>query len=202
MPLVRLLRFFCLTAFILFAYQASAAAPEVAPKPTIVEWQEKKFELQLFSALGGPIGLTNDAPYDESTPKLTWILGTRAGLPRWTDLQLELNMVIPHGFGVNIVWNVFHSKYFRLHLLDPGVFANVWSPASTQNFPREVDMTMGAGLDLRIWETITITTGVRWFFPNPFDYMGKYGHFIIPVYREALQGGQIWFGLSWRFGSL
>lgn len=165
------------------------------------EWREHKFELKLLTSLGGPLGLIGNAPFDESTPKFTLFTGVRAGMLRWSFLQLELNMVVPHGFGANLIWNVVHTRRFRLHLMDPGLFANIFSPVSAQNFERKYDLTLGAGFDLQLWNQVSLTGIWRVFLPSPFKYVPSHGHFMLPVYREAYQGGQIWLGATWRFWS-
>ncbi len=160
-----------------------------------------KLTLRAAASLGGPVGLIgDDSPYwKPTTAPFTLRLAGQLSAPAYTPLTLEINAVIPCGFGVNLLFDVFRSDRLRVHLLDLGVFWNAFKPVSVQRLHRQFDLTAGLGVDVRVWRTLSVSADWRVFLPNPMTTLPDYADFALPMYREALKGGQLWIGAAYAW---
>lgn len=151
------------------------------------------FAVTPFSAAGG--GFTGSG---------TLLVGVRARLLRHTPVGIELGTITGYpvivGFNASGLLYLVSVKSFRMHLnLGVAVLA---SPFTSPEVPRRTELTLGTGVELDLpfrKIPLTATLDYRAFLPDPAKvplYFGDYG---AAIYREAFKGGQIWFGLGWRF---
>ncbi|MFA6604348.1 MAG: hypothetical protein WCT10_05990 [Patescibacteria group bacterium] len=157
----------------------------------------KLLDLDLSVGLGGPAGLIGASyPSDISTEPFTLVLAGRAGLPDYTPLKLELNAVIPNGFGANLRLDAVRVGRVIVHFPDLGIFWNVFRPMTAPRIQRPLDLTLGGGVDIRVWKDLSAGAEYRWFLPNPITVLPDYNSFAYPAYSEAARGGQLWLNVS------
>lgn len=156
---------------------------------------ERKFETQTVWGFGFAPGVGAMGRDCTTLPISIWML-QRFRLPRYTNFGLEVGMVAPGGFSVTLLTDVTRFGRFRIHLVDPGIVVNLTEPGTVNRVHRTWDLTLGAGIDIRLDDLLTLTVNWRMFFPDPFSVIGRYGDFARPVYTEAAKGGQLWFGLA------
>jgi len=157
-------------------------------------------EVEAAAGLGGPIALIGASyPGGVSTKPFTGFVAGRIGFPDYSLLRLEVSGVIPSGVGVNLLLDVLQIQRIRLHLLDPGLFWNIGSPVSAARIPRKMDITIGAGCDVKVWGNWSAGLNWRWFIPNPLTVIPDYDGFSYPAYREAFRGGQLWLSASYTW---
>ncbi|KPJ85736.1 hypothetical protein AMJ57_01970 [Parcubacteria bacterium SG8_24] len=161
---------------------------------------EGKLEVEAIAGLGGPLILAfTDLEVDHSTGPFMLYLAGRVRSPQYTPLGLELNAVIPHGFGLNLIIDVLKIGPVRVHLIDPGIFWNAFSPVSCSRVSRSLDLTLGAGVDVRIKDAWSVGLDWRLFLPDPNHVIPVYADFARPIYDEALKGGQLWLRASYTW---
>lgn len=176
----------------LSAWLASLRAfAEFAPK-----YQDgEKYELQTIWGLGVAPGVAAMGS-DCTTAPLAVGIAQTVRFPRYSQFGLELNFVAPGGLGANLLIDVVKFWRLRVHLIDPGIVWNLTGPASVTRVKRDFDLTLGAGVDIRLNRELAVTVNWRMYFPDPFSVISRYGDFARPVYAEAAKGGQLWFGLA------
>lgn len=180
-----------------FASETSAAPPEAHP---FALPDAPAHELRLGLGAGGPAGfIVAGNPEEATTSFFTGYAYARFRLPKMTPVALELNAVVPCGFGVNLLTDVIHLGRFRAHFFDIGIFWNAFDPVSVRRVRRSWDLTLGTGAEVRITERWAATFDWRVFLPNPYDVITGYGDFSRLVYAEALKGGQTWLGASYSW---
>ena len=124
----------------------------------------------------------------------------RFRLPKISPRVLELYAVAPNGFGLNIKNDDFHIGNVRFHLLDVGLFYNMWKPVSVQRVERKLDLTLGAGIEYEFGDKWVATLDWRMFLPaNLFAVLTDYGDFARLIGLEAVQGGHTWVGILYCF---
>ncbi len=160
----------------------------------------KSLELKTSASIGGPVGLPfYDGPFDQTTRLFTMKLDARLRMPKTLSLGLEFNAVIPSGFGINFLFDVVKTDKFRFHIFDPGVFWNTFQPVSVGRINRSMDLTLGLGAEYTLNHRFSITLDWRTFVPSPINTLLTYGDFARPMFEEALKGGQLWYGFSYRW---
>jgi hypothetical protein len=147
-------------------------------------------------ALGGC--LPGGAGLDHAMP-MTGLVAQRFGLPRLLSWSLEASVIIPSGFGANLIVDVVHRPSFRWHLLDPGIHFNVVSPVTARHIDRAWDVTFGTGFDWRFAEHLWFSAVYRMFLPEPPRTIRRYGNLIIETVNLMPQEGQLWLGISYSF---
>lgn len=156
------------------------------------------FETDTVISLGGPVGLlflnTQQKP---STQPFVGYFAQRVRFPRYSMFGLEANLVLPSGVGSSLLLEVIQTESFRLHLT-PGVHWNVGEPVSSSRFKRSWDLTLGLGAEIAIKDGLAMTVDYRVFMPDPFLMSQKLGYFARPVVDEALKGGMLCLGLSFK----
>lgn len=158
------------------------------------------FDLSVGGGVGGPVILISGDPLlPPTTAMLTGIAYARLQAPKYTPCGLEASFLPGYGAGVNLTFTMLHIGRFYWHAVDPGLFWDIWHPVSVAVVPRTWDLTLGTGLDFRVWRRLSLTADWRVFLPSPFQVITSYGDFSRLIYREAFQGGQAWFGASWSF---
>jgi len=158
------------------------------------------FQIRALGGIGGPVGLIGyDGYWRPSTAPLTLRLAGQLRLKEYTPLVLEISAVIPYGLGVNILTDIIQTDRVRVHLFDLGFFWNAYMPVSVQRIKRSVDITLGAGVDVRIKDSWSVSLDYRLFLPDPISTLPAYADFALPIYAEALRGGQLWLsaGYCW-----
>ncbi len=169
--------------------QPAAARADVGP-----------FQLRALGGVGGPVGLIGyDGYWKPSTAPFTERLAVQLRLRQYTPLVLEVSAVIPYGLGLNVLTDVVQTDRVRVHLFDLGVFWNAYMPVSVQRIRRDFDITLGAGVDIRLKDAWSLSLDYRLFLPNPITTLPVYADFAMPIYGEALRGGQLWLsaGYCW-----
>lgn len=109
---------------------------------------------------------------------------------------LEVGFIMPYGFGTNLLIYVYRDNRIALHIFDPGIFWSVGPEISAPYLPRAFDITVGAGIEIRINEFLSIIADWRVFFPDPFRVVPDYADFGIRAYLDAVKGGELWVGVS------
>lgn len=176
--------------FLLAGLVAMPARAADTPPPRV-------FETQSVFGAGGPVALPFfHLKQEPTTLKGTIWIAQRFRSPRFTPLAIELNAVLPSGFGANLLVDVFRTEGFRLHVGDIGVHWNAFHPVSCGVVPRPWDFTYGAGADVRVGTATWVTANWRTFMPDPPLMTKKYGDFALPYTDEAMKGGQLWIGFS------
>ncbi|MEA3272563.1 MAG: hypothetical protein U9P90_02745 [Patescibacteria group bacterium] len=117
-------------------------------------------------------------------------------LPR-VPFALELNAVLPFGVGANLLIYAYRDDIVRVHLIDPGIFYSWFSDISAEWMSRELDITMGAGIEVRVHPRLFVTLDWRVFLPNPAEVAPKYAEWGLLSYEEAAWGGELWIGASY-----
>jgi len=172
---------------------AGTCRADTGPKPDV---NSKDFETQTILSGGGGIGLIGQSfPQGGTTMPISVRLAQRLRFPRHTSLGLELSFVVPIGLGVNVTCDVYRNDRVRIHLVDPGIHWNMVEPVSVSRVKRSWDLTLGAGLDVRLTDQLWLTVDWRTFLPDP-TIINKYGDWARPIYKEAALGGQLWLGIS------
>ena len=180
----------CLTA-VLSALMLALPAAAQAKFPEFLD-------LDVSVGLGGPVGLIGASyPSGVSTTPFTVIVAGRLGFTGYTPLKLELNAVIPNGFGANLRLDAVRLDRVTVHLPDLGIFWNAFKPVSAARIPRPLDFTLGGGVDVLVWKDLSVGAEWRWFIPNPMTVIPDYDGFAYPAYAEALRGGQLWLNASY-----
>ena len=178
------------SAFLILCALPSAASAKVAGL----------VEIEALAGIGGPIALIGaSSPGGLSTEPVTAIVAGRIGFPDYSLLRLEISGVIPNGMGINLLLDVFQYQRVRVHLLDPGVFWNLGKPVTAAHLPRKMDLTVGAGCDVKLVGNWSVALNWRWFIPNPITVIPDYDSFSYPAYREAARGGQLWATASYTW---
>ncbi len=175
--------------FISALFWASPARADIGP-----------FQLRALGGVGGPVGLIGyDGYWKPTTAPFTERLAVQLRLQQYTPLVLEVSAVIPYGLGFNVLTDIVQTDRVRVHLFDLGVFWNAYMPVSVQRIKRDFDITLGAGVDVRVKDRWSLSLDYRLFLPNPITTLPEYADFALPVYGEALRGGQLWLsaGYSW-----
>ena len=156
--------------------------------------------LDVSLGLGGPVGLIGASyPGGVTTTPFTLVVAGRLGFPGYTPLKLELNAVIPNGFGANLRLDAVRLGRVTVHAPDIGVFWNAFKPVSASRVSRPIDFTLGAGVDVRVWQDLSVGAEWRCFIPNPITVIPDYDGFSYPAYEEALRGGQLWLNVSYSW---
>lgn len=165
---------------------------------TAAAFSLEPFHIRAGASVGGPVGLIGyDGYWKTSTPPFTLRLMGQLRLPKYTSLALEISSVVPYGLGANLLFDVVQTDRIRVHLFDLGFFWNAWKPVVVQRLKRSVDLTVGLGLDVRIKDSWSVSADWRVFMPNPWTTLPAYSEFALPMYEEALKGGQLWLGAAY-----
>lgn len=191
-----------LVAATVLALSGSKAAAEDTSSVPIQSAEPRGFEAQIGLSAGGPFGLlfpVKDVE-EHSTQIVTQVATIRIRLPKISPRALELYGAYPNGFGANLKNDDFHIGNVRLHLFDLGLFYSVREPISVQRVDRKLDITVGFGAEWEFRKRWSLTLDWRSFIPaNIPKVLADYGDFSRLVLYEALQGGQTWLGISYRF---
>jgi hypothetical protein len=156
------------------------------------------FHIRVIAGLGGPVGLIGyDDYWRPTTMPFTLRLAGQLRLPEYTPLALEISAVIPNGFGANLLFDIVQTDWVRVHLIDVGFFWNAFQPVTVQRYKRDVDLTLGLGVDVRIKDGWSVALDWRLFLPNPITTIPAYADFSYPIYGEALRGGQLWLSAAY-----
>lgn len=157
--------------------------------------EDRKFETQTVWGLGFAPGVGGMGSDCTTTPISIWMV-QRLRLPRYSQFGLEAGFVAPGGLSFSLLVDVARFGRFRIHLIDPGIVVNLTEPGTVQRVHRTFDLTLGAGVDIRLNRELALTANWRMFFPDPVGVISRYGDFARPVYAEAAKGGQLWIGLA------
>ncbi len=161
----------------------------------------KTFELKTGFGIGVPAGISlYDGPYSETTQPIIIVYNARLRVPKTLSLGLEFNVIVPSGYGVNILFDVVKTDKFRLHIIDPGIFWNYLQPVSVGRIKRKVDITLGFGAEYTISHKWTVTLDGRAFMMEPINGVLTYGDFFRPMGKESMLATQVCFGFSFRWG--
>lgn len=175
---------------------ATAAVAANNPPETA---NSKTFEFQFNLAAGGAPGMAayhGSVLGPPSTALLTAHIAARFRLPKYTPLVLEIDVVFPHGVGANLGIDILRTERVRVHIGDVGLFGNLTTPVSVARLKRKLDMVAGAGVEIKVNKSFSVTLDWRMFLPPFADTLLRYGDFARPMYEEALKGGQVWIGFS------
>ena len=160
----------------------------------------KSLELKTSASIGGPVGLpAYDGPYRQTTQLFTMKLDARLRIPKTVSLGLEINAVIPSGFGINILIDVVKTDKFRFHIIDPGLFWNTFQSVSVRRVNRSMDITLGFGVEYSLSNQWSLTAEMRAFVPEPSNAVATYGNFALDMFKESTEGAQTCLGLSRRW---
>lgn len=170
------------------------AAPAAAEPPPESQ-NSAPLELQTTWGLGLAPGAAFAGPENTSAPLTVW-LSQSVRFPRYSQFGLELTFVAPGGLGATLLVDIIRTGRVRIHVLDPGIVWNLLGPISVGRVHRALDLTLGAGADIRLTRELGLTFGWRMYFPEPIGTISRNGDFARPVYAEAAKGGQLWIGLS------
>lgn len=114
-------------------------------------------------------------------------------------LALEVSFVLPYGIGTNLLLYLYHGDRVNIHFIDFGIFYSWWRDMSSTWIPREFDLTVGCGLEVKVSEGLMITLDWRVFLADPFHVLPNYADFGLRAYGEATKGGELWFGVAYSF---
>jgi hypothetical protein len=107
-------------------------------------------------------------------------------------LGIEVRMITPYGIGASALFYVYNGRYFAFHIFDPGVFYSFASmEISAPEISRAIDISAGAGVEIRPAEWMAITLDWRIFLPNPFSVIPDYSGFGEFGFVDAVKGGQV-----------
>ncbi len=82
-----------------------------------------------------------------------------------TPLEMQYSYILNHGQEVNVNLYVLHTKYFKLHLIDPGIFLG--KTLSGVDIGQSYDISLGAGIEITIWRRLVVFGGARVYLPDP-----------------------------------
>lgn len=114
----------------------------------------------VFSAWGA-LGLGARDPY---------VSGNFGGQVRFPKafLGLRVYSALQYGFGANALLYVYQGPRVRLHIIDPGVFLPIGdSYLSDADIKRHVDITVGAGVEVKLACHLALTADLRTNIPDP-----------------------------------
>lgn len=173
-------------ALLLWFFPVSASAQEQKPP-------SRSVELQGLAGPMGPLFLAFGPKYDQFSTRPVAIMFAARIRPKRVYLGFEVNMVMPAGFGMNVLFDVYRGDRFRLHLVDPGVFLNALHPLSVARIKRSYDVTVGAGGEVFLGQSRKISVGFDWrvYLPDPWAILTAFSGFSRPIYNEAAQGGYV-----------
>ncbi len=112
-----------------------------------------------------------------------------------TPFALEFNLYAPYGFGLAFLLDVYRNDRVRIHAFDLGFFENIpWLRVNNPQVDRFFDLTLGAGIEWNVYGRHIVSLDWRAFLPDPTKVPFRYGNYTVPIYRDAIAGGQIWLG--------
>lgn len=82
-----------------------------------------------------------------------------------TPLELQYSYILGHGQEADINLYVLHTKYFKMHLIDPGIFLG--KTLSGVDIGQNYDISFGGGVEITIWKRLVIFGSVRVYLPDP-----------------------------------
>lgn len=177
-----MLKRICLLLMCLVLWPSAAMAADELPA----------FETMSVFAAGNNLG---EASPGRALPAVGY-LAQRVGFPKLTTFSLEASALIPSGFGANLLIDAIHHPDFRLHLLDPGVHFNVFSPMREINIKRSWDLSFGLGFSLRVTDAAWLTADYRMFIPDPIRVVKNYGSLIRETVNNLATEGTLCLGLG------
>jgi len=108
---------------------------------------------------------------------------------------LEINLYAPYGFGIAFPLDVYRGERLRIHAFDLGVFEDLpWLKVSHSEVDRFFDVTIGCGIEWNVFGDHVFSLDWRAFLADPSKVPFRYGNYAVPLYKDALAGGQIWLG--------
>jgi opacity protein-like surface antigen len=175
-----------------------ALIPPLLLLPATARADVGPFQIRALGSVGGPVGLIGyDGYWRQTTAPFTVRLAGQMRLQQYTPLALEISAVIPYGIGANLLTDVIQTDRVRVHLFDIGIFWNAYMPVSVSRIKRDFDLTLGAGIDVRVKDSWSLSLDYRMFLPNPVTVLPAYADFALPIYTEALRGGQLWLSVGY-----
>ena len=127
--------------------------------------------------LGGRLALG----FGPRVPVLTALAGLRLHYLPW-HLGAEGYTLFNHGWGGQVLFYPYQGKKVYAHV-NAGLIADAAAKLSTQDLPRAWDVTLGAGLEYRLFKHLSLVGDYRLAFPSPAFVVGHNG----PVYAGGRQ---------------
>jgi len=82
-----------------------------------------------------------------------------------TPLELQYSYILNHGHEVSMNLYILHTKYFKLHLIDPGILLG--KTLSGVDVGQQYDISLGGGIEATIWRRLVIFANARVYLPDP-----------------------------------
>ncbi|MCL5733445.1 MAG: hypothetical protein M1334_02135 [Patescibacteria group bacterium] len=82
-----------------------------------------------------------------------------------TPLELQYSYIFGAGQEANINLYLLHTKWFKLHLIDPGVFMG--KTMSGVDIGQQYDISAGGGIEATVWRRLVVFANVRVYLPDP-----------------------------------
>jgi hypothetical protein len=139
-----------------------------------------------FGVRGG-LGLWSCAPH------YFGFVGLRAKFPL-VHLGLDLTYQFNYGVGVQGLFYPIQTSFISWHL-DAGILFAHRTPLSVQDVPRKLDLTVGTGLEFKVFPIVSLTADWRYSFPTPYIYGKMSGLNAANIMGNALYRSQLMLGV-------
>lgn len=111
-------------------------------------------------------------------------------------IGVELSSLLQNGFAADALLYFVKSKWFRLHLIDPGIGWNAFGYyLSTPYVKRDIDLRLGGGMEIRVWRHAYVTLDWKASFANPVSVIPNYGDYGRQIFVDSLKESQVWLGV-------
>lgn len=170
----------------------------------VTEAQAQTFETRTQLSLGLPLQ-THQTP-QEASANLDEIAKLRLAqifcLPNHSGVCLETNAMLTGGRGVgfNLLINFLKIGPLQVHLLDPGLFWNLGTPASVPEYQRTYDYVFGGGIDIKTSDRGRVSANCRTHIPEV-DLIYRTGGYSVKAYRKATSTDvwcEVGYAVTWR----
>jgi hypothetical protein len=177
-----------------------AADPGAAPAAHHDLDHDRSYAIELGVAAGGaPLLSSLDPTMPVTTAPRTAAVFARFRLPHVSPRAVEVFDVPGYGTGVDLQNEDLHFGRVHLHLLDVGVFHDS-APITVARVARTWDLMVGTGARIDVGRHVSLTADWRMFVPlDMWSVLSQYGDSTRLIASEAIRGGQLWGGVSYRW---
>lgn len=163
------------------------------------EPRSKLFDLSVGGSFGGAVVEWVDPSAGSTTRTLSLNAVARGRIPGHTPLGLELALNVPHGASATVLVDLARVDRVSAHVAVGAFFPIANRQLSVTKIERSWDLTLGYGVEVRVYKKWEIMADWRVHLPDPTTILRIYGDFARPLYDEALRGGQLWLGMQHAF---
>lgn len=147
-----------------------------------------------MTAGGPPLMLVYDSPTQSTTDPIVMTLSVAFRGDTFTGVALE-GAVTSAAVSGALLWDLIRKDRFILYAR---IGASVGNTLTVKQVSRDWDILLGGGMDILLKKNLSLVIDYRLFLPEPGVGLRR-GEYIKPAYEEALHGGMLCGGLSFRF---